>query len=118
MNEEIWKRLVKFVGDEISSSTALKISRNTKLVEDLGLIGDDADDFMGKFSQLFSVGGGDFRFDDYFPPEGFDLVGLIGGIFTEKRENPKFAPLTLGMLEHAAKLGVWDTGKINSDSTV
>lgn len=111
MSEEIWNRLVEFTENEITPKTGAVLSRETRLVEDLGLIGDDADEFMGDFSKEFAVEGGDFEFSDYFPPEGFDLVGMVGGLFSRDSEA---GTITLGMPEHAAELGVWDTDRINS----
>ena len=66
MSEEIWNRLVEFTENEITPKTDAVLSRETRLVEDLGLIGDDADEFMGDFSKEFAVEGGDFEFSDYF----------------------------------------------------
>lgn len=111
MSKEIWNHLVEFTENEIAPMTNAVLSRETRLVEDLGLIGDDADEFMGNFSKEFAVEGGDFEFDDYFPPEGFDLIGMVGGLFSR---DGGAKTITLGMLEHAAELGVWDTDQINS----
>ncbi len=113
MDKEIWNRLVEFTRKETDSPVGSVFSRKTRLVEDLGLIGDDADEFMGNFSNAFSVKSGDFEFDNYFPPEGFNLVGMIGALFSKGNDAK---PITLGMLEHAIELGLWNSDQIESQS--
>ena len=91
------------------------------LEDDLGVTGDDADDFMDTFSKRFNVESGDFDFHRYFEMEGFSVWPF--SIFTnwlhrrwgikkyEQRE-----PLTVAMLQHAIDLGVWDSQRLKEQS--
>jgi hypothetical protein len=107
MSEEIWEKLVEFVVTETSPPANLVLSKQTDLVEDLNLVGDDADNFMGKFADEFRVEAGDFDFNDYFPAEGFNPFATVGGLFSNKLKGKSLKPITLGMLEKAIQSGVW-----------
>jgi len=52
------------------------------------------------------VNAGDFQFSRYFGPEGFDLIGAVIDVM---RRKPGLKPLTIGMLELAAKMHNWDS---------
>lgn len=104
--QDVWNELVDFIRNYTSISPEFSISRHTTIVADIGLDGDDADEFMVAYSKRFRVDAGDFRFPDYFGPEGFDLIGAVMDVI---RRKPPLKPLTIGMLELAAKMGRWDT---------
>lgn len=108
----IWNELVEFVRRQTSISPEFPISRHTNIVADIGLDGDDADEFMAAYAKTFSVDAGDFQFSSYFGPEGFDLIGAVIDVI---RRKPALKPLTIGMLELAAKMGRWDS-KILEDA--
>ncbi len=74
--------------------------RATELVADLGLVGDDALQFMNDYATLFSLDWAEFRFDAYFEPEQLWLLPSL------RRRRTKQV-LTLGMLEAAALAGRW-----------
>ncbi len=51
-----------------------------RLYHDLRISGDDAADFLDKYSILFNVNIGNFQFSDYFPHEGASLVANLMGL--------------------------------------
>ncbi len=104
---DIWGRLARLVEDVASVGLSqlgkkIVLTRQTDLVEDLGLVGDDAVEFMDAYASTFNVGAGDYKFSSYFGPE---RLWLLPGFSRGKRKNS----ITLGMLESAAKAGVWDS---------
>jgi len=105
-DQDIWNELVEFIREQTSISPQFPIYRHTTLVADVGLDGDDADEFMDAYSKKFDVNAGDFQFSRYFGPEGFDLIGAVIDVM---RRKPGLKPLTIGMLELAAKMHNWDS---------
>jgi hypothetical protein len=106
----IWDRLVALVENFPSfglRQLGKKIvsTRYTDLVEDLGLVGDDAVEFMDVYASAFNIDTGDYKFSSYFGPE---QVWLAPGFSKGKRLNS----ITLGMLELAAKAGTWDSVRL------
>lgn len=97
---DLWDRLCAFV--RAQTSTRVPLSESTELFRDIGLDGDEADDFMGAFAQAFRVDSGDFDFARYFGAEGFNPLTVF-------KPAKKPSPLTLGMLLRAATLGEWRT---------
>jgi len=83
------------------------LDERTELVADLGLVGDDAFEFMERFAEEFQVDTGDFEFTRYFDAEGLSLHGLF------KKTDVK-PVITLGMLAMAAGLGVWDSRRLQA----
>jgi hypothetical protein len=113
MPNSMWDELEAFVRAETEISKQKPLSRQLSLENDLDLTGDDADDFMGKFFEKFKVDHGDFEFDRYFSPEGFNPFSLLATVFSKKaRAKYDKAQLTLGMLEKAIELGAWDSARI------
>jgi hypothetical protein len=109
--DTIWSRLVALVS-EIPTIGSRRIfgskefTRSTNLVSDLGLIGDDAYEFMEKYASVFDVRRGDFEPSNYFYSEGLWILPRL------KRQKPKL-PITLGMLELAARDGEWNSAKLS-----
>jgi hypothetical protein len=59
-------------------------------------------------SLLFSLGDGCHCFE-----EGFNLFLIVAMPFSKKlRQRYDKAPSTVGMLEYAIRLGVWDSAKL------
>jgi len=104
-----------------------ELTMGTRIGEDLRLIGDDADEFLEKFSKEFSVDLSGFPFSDYFPVEGSasmhfyagrqmsspknpalsllrKLDSLIWGLFSRRRS---FKTLTVHDLYEFARTGKW-----------
>jgi len=107
---DIWENIVKLAEDVCSVEFWIfkkkKMTRQTDLVDDLDLVGDDAFEFMEKYALDLDVERGDYDALLYFETEGLWLLPS----FTKQREKK---PLTLGMLELAAKMGYWDTESLN-----
>jgi hypothetical protein len=99
------EQLFAFIRREIPPPLPPGLSVDTDLRHDLRMAEEDADEFLAKLFQEFSIAPGDFDFTRYFPSEGLWLFG-------RKRAAP--APLTLGMLLRAARDGVWDTATIEN----
>ncbi len=104
---DIWESLLKLAEDIPTFGVRQlwkkhPLTRQTDLVADLGLIGDDALEFMEKYANAFGVKSGDYDYLSYFDPEQLWLLPKF-------RKTKKKHIITLGMLELAAKNGVWNT---------
>jgi hypothetical protein len=115
MTHSVWEQLESFVRKEAGLAAGQSLNRALGLEIDLDVTGDDADDFMGKFFEKFNVGHGDFEFDRYFSGEGLNFFVIVWMIFS-KRARRKYdkEPVTLGMLERAIEIGVWDSKRLCS----
>ena len=80
------------------------LSAGTRLVQDLGVDGDDFVELMDVFFAQFSVDPAGFRYADHAGAEGLDLLGALNP-FGRKPPPPK--PVTLAMLVEAAAAGRW-----------
>ncbi len=95
----------------VSQQTGISISnlnRNSSLSEDLGIEGDDANDFMQAFSKTFDVELTNFVFDKYFYPEGaFNPISYL--IYRKLFRRPKLQhiPITLSRLVEAVLKRKW-----------
>ena len=111
-NEDtIWTRIVTLVEGLPTKGlsqllSAGELTRNTDLVSDLGLVGDDAFEFMEQYADLFAVEKGDYDSSNYFDAEGLWLLPRL------RKHKPKMR-ITLGMLELAAREGKWNSAKLN-----
>ena len=81
-SDDVWQKLLNLVAeiDSVGANWIRKkivISRETDLVLDLGLIGDDAFQFMELYSSCFEVLPGDYIFSNYFESEGLWLLPSI-----------------------------------------
>lgn len=65
-----WDEIEVFVRAEVGLGKSTPLSAATRLWEDLGQTGDEADDFMGRFFERFSADAGDFDFHRYFLMKG------------------------------------------------
>ncbi len=104
-----------------------ELTMGTRIGEDLRLIGDDADEFLDKFSKEFAVDLSEFPFSDYFPDEGSasmhfytgrqmnrpkkpalsllrKLDSLVWGLFARRHS---FKTLTVQNLYECARTGKW-----------
>jgi hypothetical protein len=115
MDNTSWQELEAFVRRESGMRESTPIRHADRLEDDLHLSGDDADIFMGKFFDRFPVQPGDYDFLRYFSEEGLNLFLIFAMLFSRKlRQKYDKESLTVGMLEHAIKLGVWDSAKLAS----
>ena len=106
MNNEIFNDLKAFVLEE-STVDDVEINRETEIENDLGVYGDDADDFLIKFGKKFNVDISQFPAGDYFSDEGDIILPALIRFFTntKKRERKSF---TVGHLEKAIISGKLD----------
>jgi acyl carrier protein len=103
MNEnDLFEQITQFVEKERWGLT-MPFSRNTELLKDLKLWGDDASEFIVAFSKQFDVDVSEFDFDKYFYPEG-DLILPAIFDFILRRKRPNKAKITLGDLERAVTI--------------
>lgn len=107
MERYTWEDLESFVRKEACISPKKSITQGSTVEDDLGQQGDDADEFMQHFFEVFGVDRGDYDFHRYFLMEGEGilyhlLMKLRGKPHTFKRET-----LTVGMLYNAMVSGKW-----------
>lgn len=115
MKKDTWSELVFFIREQAVLSNKKDITKSLTLEGDLGITGEDAEDFMRSFFERFKVDQGDFVFERYFNGEGFQPFGIIAMIFSKKiRKKYEKEKLTLGMLEAAILRGVWESEKLGS----
>lgn len=110
-DDAIWKEIVALVEELPTAGLsrlvgAKPLTRETDLVVDLGLIGDDAFEFMEKYAARLHVKRGDYDASAYFEPEGLWMLPRFGKRKPKKR-------ITLGMLELAARDGEWNSARLD-----
>lgn len=106
----VWPRLIALVETLPTQGISRvlgsqKLTRDTDLVLDLGLTGDDAFEFMERYAAIFCVARGDFDMANYFEAEGLWLFPSL------RKQKPKMK-ITLGMLELAAQEGEWRSASL------
>lgn len=92
----------KFVEQEIPPPRIRDLSCQTELLGDLRMAEEDAEEFLSKWFAMFNIDPGDFEFTRYFPSVGLWLLPRF-------KKSPKPVPISLGMLELAARMQRWDT---------
>lgn len=68
MKEEIFSDLVAFIHKQ-SGSVDIPVTMETSIENDLGITGDDGEEFIVKFSKRYSIDISNFCFTKYFYPE-------------------------------------------------
>ncbi|MBX3238279.1 MAG: DUF1493 family protein [Chitinophagaceae bacterium] len=109
MSDEIFDRILLFIERE-RWKYKKKLSRETTLERDLGITGDDADDFMDAFFKEFNVDISSFDISNYFSGEGFDPIGISRVILKLQGKKPpkkNLKDITLADLERAILAGKW-----------
>ncbi|MDX3966548.1 MAG: DUF5958 family protein [Bradyrhizobium sp.] len=93
---EAWllESLLSFVRAE--TLTRKQITLGTDVAWDLGVDGDDALDFMRRFSDQFNVDMSEFDFDMYFGGEGFELSGPVKTLLGWRTKVPMTVELLFG----------------------
>ena len=89
------------------------ITRETKIEDDLGVTGDDSDEFLIAFGKEFNVDVSKFPIGNYFGDEGDQILPAIIRMFTGKKKR-QTKKLTIGHLEKAVMAGRLDEEVINS----
>jgi len=105
MPEVTFEQISKFVA-AATERCSLDLRPETRLLHDMGLDADDAEEFLRAFAQEFSVDMTNFRFQRYFGSEADAGIRwftrkLLGDRGVEK------VPLTLQDLAAAARSGKW-----------
>lgn len=115
---ELSAELDKFVRAEAGLSARQTISPSTEIVEGLQIDGIDCEYLMEAFFGKWSIEPGDYEYFRYFYPEPLldPLPSLSKHFYRRKMQGIELheekEPLTLGMLQHAIELGVWDTARL------
>lgn len=112
MEDDVFKRIVLLIENKMGKYRK-RMNEETCLEKDLGMIGDDAVEFLIDFGKEFNVDVSKFNFTEYFHPEGDSILPAIIRLFTNKK-NPKKGELTIGHLVKAVKLGRLDNELINN----
>lgn len=115
IEDTIWPKLLALVAELPTTGfsrlvDARELTRDTHLVSDLGLTGDDAFEFMEQYASLFGVKRGDYDPSDYFEPESLWLLPRLKKYKSKQR-------ITLGMLEMAAREGEWNSARLCPQSS-
>jgi len=76
------------------------ITINDSLYYDLGIYGDDIDEFMKEFSAKFHVDISRFNLNEYFPNEQDPFISILLQIFIKKNKK-KYKDLTVQHLINA-----------------
>jgi len=110
MSGEMFDRVAQFVRAH-SIARVDEVTPETKLEDDLGIVGDDAPPFMKAFFDEFEVECDYFPFDKYFLPEGIRIPFITAFLYRLINGKPTPPPpeleLTVGDLVRAAELGKW-----------
>ena len=109
MKSDTFSKLAEFIVSE-REKYRKPFSVETTLEGDLGISGDDADDFMHSFFTHFNVDSHSFSIDKYFYGEGIDFInitGFIKRILGKKSEDNSKYDLTLSDLINAIEKGSW-----------
>ena len=102
-----------FVRRERGLSKNKVITPATTLEDDLGITGIEGEMFMEAFFTHFKVDEGDFASGRYFMDEGSGLLLMLVTALSKKRRKAlDRIPITVGMLVTAARLGRWDSEKV------
>ena len=118
VNNETLNKLTEFIFEQGFGYTLpfpllwkkKKITRETEVENDLGIYGDDADEFLIDFGKEFSVDVSQFPIGEYFSDEGdFILPAIIRSFTNTKKRGRK--SFTVGHLEKAIF-----SGKLDADT--
>jgi acyl carrier protein len=112
MNNENFDKLKQFIVKE-RWEYDFPLTRETTIAGDLGIYGDDSDEFLIAFGKEFNVDVSQFRIGDYFSGEGDPILPAIIRLFTGKKKRQRKI-LTIGHLEKAVIAGRLDEEVINS----
>ncbi len=78
-----YERFYQFIKDE--AGIKVDASRlDLKIEKDFNIYGDEAEDFLIKFSKEFNVDIAAFNFDEHFNPESDKISRFISNIFKKK----------------------------------
>ncbi|RKP50821.1 DUF1493 family protein [Trinickia fusca] len=116
METYTWESLELFVRKEARISPKKTITLESTIEDDLGQQGDDADEFMQRFFEVFRVERGDYDFHRYFLMEGEGILYHLLMRLLRKPHTFKRETLTVGMLHRALINGKWDSETLSQVS--
>lgn len=118
--------VIKIVSRYANASFS-QLSENTRLGEDLCIIGDDAEEFISEYSKEFEIDMSNFELQKYFPSEASaDMHNYIsdrvknksffmrmmenvdGWFWKMLSSNRDYKTLTLEKLLICARIGIWE----------
>jgi hypothetical protein len=82
-----------------------KVNEDTRVYQDLNVYGDDADEFLMKYSEMFNVNLKFFNFTDYFPSEGDPILSELVRMI-RLRPKKQLKELTVRKLLEGIQKGV------------
>lgn len=107
MNHDLFAFIVDFSGASIS-----EVNSQARLIEDLGVDGDDGVELINAYSKKFSVNISKFLAAEYFNPEGDIILPAIMRLCTGKT-RPNVKILTIAHLEKGILAGELNEEVIN-----
>lgn len=110
MDEAIFDEIVQFIYFQ-RWKYKRKLMLSTTIESDLGITGDDADEFMAAFVEKFNLNPAEFDIGKYFSSEGFDPIGLsifLKKLFRMPIQKRSSHELTIGDLVKWVKNGYWE----------
>ncbi|GAB2706732.1 hypothetical protein GCM10011495_39380 [Hymenobacter frigidus] len=93
MEPSLLTALVDFIREESGVSSSETITAHTRLQDDLGVYGDDANDLLLAYAKTFHVDVTQFPAADYFDGEGLDVLAWFRPVKPRRKE------LTVGHLQ-------------------
>jgi len=102
MENKVLDKLKEFIAIERSGYN-FDLTRETDLQKDLKIWGDDADEFIEKFSHEFNVDISGLDLNKYFSQEGDRILPAISNFLRGKKRE--LHSLTIGDLEKAIERG-------------
>ncbi|RDU96080.1 DUF1493 family protein [Trinickia dinghuensis] len=112
-----WEDLESFVRREACISSKKTISAKSTVEDDLGQQGEEADEFMQHFFELFGIDRGDYDFRRYFLMEGEGILYHLTMKLLRRPHTFKREAITLGMLHSALINGKWDAEALARSAT-
>jgi hypothetical protein len=107
-NGNLEEQVKQFVAQYLSVKPD-RLQPGIRIGHDLGVDGDDGEEFIQAFGERFGVDLSDFRFDQHFGPEGgANPLGCLWYLLVP-RCHPRFVPITISDLVEAARKGQWQT---------
>lgn len=116
MGDYSWEDLEAFVRKEARISPKKAITPESTVGRDLGQHGDDADEFMQHFFEVFYLDRGDYNFHRYFLMEGEGILYHFIMRLMRKPHSFKRETMTVGMLHQALINGKWDSAALSRPS--
>lgn len=108
----ITEELIEFIR-KTTFIERMPVTETTLLVDEIGISGDDAIDFLEKFSKRFDVDISAFDFMKYFNDEGEVSISILDYWLGNKKNRTK-NQLTVGDLQKAVLAGKLDDTVIGS----